>query len=116
MRFGLATALLGDGYFAFDNGVFGHYVSWWYDEYDGAGVGPHWLGRALGPPHASGDLRWREFERGVAVVNLGDATAWFAAPSGLAKLAGVQDRAHNDGARTGPVLAVAPHDGYVLRR
>lgn len=38
MRFGLATALMGSGYFAYDFGVTSHGQTWWYDEYDnGAG-------------------------------------------------------------------------------
>lgn len=38
MRFTLATALMGDGYFAYDSGPQNHGQTWWYDEYDdGAG-------------------------------------------------------------------------------
>ena len=38
MRFNLATALMGDGYFVFDYGPALHGQTWWYDEYDkGAG-------------------------------------------------------------------------------
>jgi hypothetical protein len=110
MRFGLASALMADGLFTFDNGPFGHYVAWWYDEY---GDGSHWLGRALGPAHAEGALRWRELEHGLAVVNTGDAPVVFDRP-GFARIRGTQDPVHNDGG-TGPVT-IAPHDGYVLRR
>ncbi len=35
MRFGLGTALLGDGYYAYDFGPSAHGQTWWYDEYDG---------------------------------------------------------------------------------
>lgn len=116
MRFGLTSALMGDGLYTYDNGVFGHYVAWWYDEYDGAGRGPHWLGKPLGPAVSAGALRWRELEHGLAVVNTGTAAASFTAPPGFAKLAGTQDPAHNDGKPvTGP-LTVAPRDGYVLVR
>lgn len=116
MRFGLTSALMGDGLYTYDNGVFGHYVAWWYDEYDGAGRGRHWLGKSLGPAASSGALRWREFEHGLAVVNTGTTAASFTAPPGFAKLAGTQDPAHNDGKPvTGP-LEVAPSDGYVLVR
>lgn len=38
MRFGLGTALLGDGYYIYDFGPIAHGQTWWYDEYDG-GVG-----------------------------------------------------------------------------
>jgi hypothetical protein len=33
MRYGLATALMGDGLFAYDYGPDGHGDRWWYDEY-----------------------------------------------------------------------------------
>ncbi len=35
MRFGLDTALLGDGYYSYDYGTNAHGQTWWYDEYDG---------------------------------------------------------------------------------
>ena len=116
MRFGLGVALMGGGYYTYDNGVFGHYVAWWYDEYDGAGRGLRWLGRARTAANASGTLRWREFEHGLAVVNLGDAPATFAAPDGFRKLAGTQDPSHNDGEPVGDTLVVPPRDAYVLVR
>jgi len=38
MRFGLGSALMGDGYYAYDYGSASHGQTWWYDEYDnGAG-------------------------------------------------------------------------------
>ncbi len=38
MRFYLATALMGNGYYAYDSGSDAHGQTWWYDEYDdGAG-------------------------------------------------------------------------------
>jgi Carbohydrate binding domain/Hypothetical glycosyl hydrolase family 15 len=38
MRFNLGTALLGNGYYAYDYGTQNHGQTWWYDEYDnGAG-------------------------------------------------------------------------------
>lgn len=109
MRFGLASALMADGLFTFDNGPFGHYVAWWYDEYGP----PHWLGRALGEAHTDGAVRWREFEHGLAVVNTGTAPAAFDRP-GFARIRGTQDPIHNDGG-VGPVT-IAPQDAYVLRR
>ena len=116
MRFGLTSALMGDGLYTYDNGVFGHYVAWWYDEYDGAGRGAHWLGKPLGPAVSDGALRWREFEHGLAVVNTGTTAASFTAPPGFARLAGTQDPSHNDGKPvTGP-LEVAAQGGYLLVR
>jgi hypothetical protein len=114
MRFGLGVALMHDGYYAYDNGVFGHYVAWHYDEYDGAGRGRHWLGRARGAAQTEGTLRIREFEHGLAVVNLGEAPVTFAAP-GYRKLAGTQDPAHNDGGAA-DALVVPARDAYLLSR
>ena len=38
MRFNLGSALMGNGYFAYDLGTLNHGQTWWYDEYDdGAG-------------------------------------------------------------------------------
>jgi hypothetical protein len=116
MRFGLASALLGDGMYTFDNGVFGHYVAWWYDEYDGAGRGAHWLGAPRGPAMTAGAVQWREFEHGLAVVNTGAAAATFMVPDGFAKLAGTQDPIHNDGQPVTGTLAIAASDAYVLVR
>ena len=57
MRFGLGTALMGDGYYAYDYGPTSHGQTWWYDEYDagagssvGAGVdaGATWVRVAAG--------------------------------------------------------------------
>lgn len=33
MRYGLATALMGNGLFAYDYGPYGHGTPWWYDEF-----------------------------------------------------------------------------------
>jgi hypothetical protein len=116
MRFGLGIALLGDGLYAFDNGVFGHYVAWWYDEYDGAGRGHGWLGKPKASFEKRGDVYLREFEHGLAAVNAGTRSARVAIPDGFAKLAGTQDRRHNDGADVHGTLTVAAHDAYVLVR
>jgi hypothetical protein len=118
MRFGLGVALLGDGLYAFDNGVFGHYVTWWYDEYDGAGAGRGWLGRAKGTPKMAGAVRSREFEHGLVVVNTGTTAASFdvGAAGAFDKLKGKQDPVHNDGAPVNGKLEVGPKDAFLLRR
>jgi hypothetical protein len=112
MRFGLTSALMSDGLYAYGNGR--RDTAWWYDEYDGGGQGAHWLGHPLGPARVEGILRWRLFEHGLAVVNTSGQPASFLPTAGFARIAGKQDPAHNDG-RTGP-LTIAPRDGYLLRR
>lgn len=115
MRFGLATALLGDGYYAFDNGA--HDVAWWFDEYDGAGRGAGWLGHPHGPPtRVSGGAYVRTFTRGMVIANPTETPVQITVPPGFRKLLGTQDPAHNDGEEvTGPFV-IAGHDGYLLSR
>lgn len=116
MRFGLATALMGDGYFTFDNGVFGHYVAWWYDEYDGAGRGVGWLGDPRGPAMRTHGAWLRAFAHGMAIANPTDASVTVPVPAGYTRLAGRQDPEHNDGRPVTGSLTVAAHDGYLLAR
>lgn len=51
MRFGLATALLNDGFFSYEINTNGHgsLCLLWFDEYDNAGQGRGYLGQPLGP-------------------------------------------------------------------
>jgi hypothetical protein len=48
MRFGLTTALMEGGLYGFEFGTTWHGNAWWYDEYDGAGLGKGYLGMPLG--------------------------------------------------------------------
>ncbi|MBT3380817.1 MAG: hypothetical protein HN406_34775, partial [Lentisphaerae bacterium] len=65
MRFGLTTALMGDGYFSYDGGnglSRGNW--WWYPEYDAP------LGYPKSPAHRREDGLWeRRFDGGVVLVN-----------------------------------------------
>lgn len=64
MRFGLATTLMGDGYFAYDLHTRWRGQRWWYPEYDAP------LGFPLGPARPRLDGTWRrDFEGGAVVVN-----------------------------------------------
>lgn len=64
MRFGLATALMGDGYFGYDCGDLGRGDWWWYPEYDAP------LGSPLGPARRQADGTWqRAFQGGLVAVN-----------------------------------------------
>jgi hypothetical protein len=53
MRFGLATALLNDGFFSYEMNTNGHgsLCLMWFDEYDNAGQGKGYLGQPLGPAY-----------------------------------------------------------------
>jgi len=59
MRFGLATALLNDGYFSYEINTDGHgsLCLLWFDEYDNAGQGRGYLGMPLGAAYRTGDPR-----------------------------------------------------------
>ena len=65
LRFGLATTLMGDGYFGYDGGnglSRGNW--WWYPEYDAP------LSYPKGPPQRREDGLWqREFDGGLVMVN-----------------------------------------------
>jgi hypothetical protein len=64
MRFGLATALMGDGYFAYDLHTRWRGQRWWYPEYDAP------LGYPTGPAVRQPDGTWRrEFDGGAVIVN-----------------------------------------------
>ncbi|MFQ6130524.1 MAG: putative glycoside hydrolase [Armatimonadota bacterium] len=75
MRFGLATTLMGDGYYAYDLHTRWRGQRWWYPEYDAP------LGYPKAPADKQADGTWRrEFDGGTVIVNptLFDATVRFA--------------------------------------
>ena len=53
MRYGLTTALMGDGFFSYEINTDGHgsLGLMWFDEYDGAGLGRGYLGQPAEPGH-----------------------------------------------------------------
>lgn len=64
MRFGLAMALMGDGYYSFDLHTRDRGQNWWYPEYDAP------LGYPKGAAAKQDDGSWRrEFDGGLVVVN-----------------------------------------------
>lgn len=64
MRFGLATTLMGDGYFGYDAGTAARGNWWWYKEYDAP------LGYPKGDCTRNEDGTWqRDFDGGTVVVN-----------------------------------------------
>jgi hypothetical protein len=118
MRYGLATALLNDGYYSFDFGDRDHGQTWWYDEYDVI------LGKATGAPRilipggASGVVAgvwWRDYERGSVIVNSTDKTQTVTLPGVYERLRGTQDSSVNSG-RLETALELKPQDGLLLYR
>lgn len=100
MRFGLTTALMGDGYFAYDLHTRWRGQHWWYPEYDAP----------LGYPQAAAreypDGTWRRpFDRGMVVVN--------PTPSQATVETDVLARDVSTG-QTGQTFVIPPRDGRLL--
>lgn len=79
VRFGLATALLGDGFFSYEVNTNGHgsLGLLWFDEYDGAGRGRGYLGQPQGPARrAAGELVTPDLARGGGFETAADVAAW----------------------------------------
>ncbi len=108
MRFGLASALVGGGYFSFDN--MQHHTLWWYDEYDVP------LGSSRAAAHQIAGTLWsRDFQHGIAVVNATNAMQHVPLPGVFEKIRGTQDRSMNDGSLV-TSIDLASKDGAILIR
>lgn len=116
MRFGLSSALLGSGYFSFDDGAASHSQLWWFDEYNVD------LGRPLGQAtNLTGStalvapgLWWREFERGAVLVNSSPVSQKTTLATGkYRRLTGRQAPDINNG-QVVSELEIKPMDGIVL--
>ncbi|UPW02803.1 putative glycoside hydrolase family 15 protein [Rhodococcus pyridinivorans] len=116
-RFFLTATLLGDGYWA---PMLLHYGSTaYYDEMDGAGLGPGYLGLPVSEVGLQGDagrtvLR-RDFENGIVLVNSGDNAEHVYLERPYRHLQGTQDPSVNDGSVTDEVV-LEPLDGLILLR
>lgn len=80
MRFGLATALLHDGYFSYEINTNGHgsLCLLWFDEYDNAGQGRGYLGQPLGAAQrAIGDLTSPNLVAGGVFDSQDDLDQWY---------------------------------------
>ncbi len=117
MRFGLASTLLGDGYFSFDHGDQAHEQTWWYDEYSvklgQPTSGPYNL---LAPNNnkIQAGLWRRDFDYGVAVVNSTNKRQLYSLnKEELEKIRGSQAPLINNGQRVNYLL-LEPNDGLIL--
>ncbi len=117
MRFGLASALLGDGFFGFDGGDQDHGQLWMYDEYSAS------LGKPLGPPRnltGGGEairpgLWRRDFQNGIVLVNSTDREQTAEFEGDFERLHGTQDPVVNNGEISGNARVPA-EDGIILLR
>lgn len=116
MRFGLASALLGDGYFSYDDGDDSHEQTWLYDEYS------VFLGRAKADAYnalnpGNTDIQesvWRrDFEKGIVLLNSTDQDKKIILEKGFEKILGTQDPEVNNGSIIGS-MTIPAHDGILL--
>lgn len=114
MRYGLTSALMEDGYHAFD-GKDSHAEIWWYDEYGAK------LGRPITEAISLSGLKnyttnevWRrDYETGIALVNPSAESVSVDLGGEYEKLIGAQDPAVNNGAIVNSVTVPA-RDGLIM--
>jgi len=116
VRFTLASALLGDGFYSFDSDTYNHNQTWWYDEYNvNLGTAQSGAYNLLTPSTVIKPGLWRrDFKNGVAIVNSTDITQKFVfAKEDFEKIKGEQAPLINTGERIN-YLNLAPRDGIIL--
>ncbi len=116
-RFGLGSALLGEGYYSFDYDVSDHSQTWWYDEYE------VYLGTAISAPYdllennnnnIKPSLWRRDFENGVVIVNsTNEKKRYIFNNEVLEKIQGNQDTSINNGERIN-WLEIKSKDAIIL--
>jgi hypothetical protein len=117
MRYGLTSALLGDGFYSYDYDVTNHGQTWWYDEYNIK------LGSAQSLPYNllannSEQLKpglWRrDFKNGITIINsTSQKQTYLFSKEEFEKIKGEQDPVINSGERIN-YIQLAPQDGLVL--
>ena len=109
VRFGLSSALLGNGFFGFDFGTQSHQQLWRYDEYEA------FLGLAKNAAMQDDGIWTRDFTNGKVVTNPTDETKTIRLGGEFEKLHGTQDPITNDGSIVSRVT-LSPRDGILLLR
>jgi Putative Ig domain len=131
-RYGITAALMNNGYYFADGGVYDEETvanRRWFDEYDNAGAGVGYLGQPVGGSTGapqkgawSNGVWMREFQKGVVLWNPkgnGAKTVNVSAlvsPSGhtgLKHIEGTQDRAVNNGLAV-TAVSLNDRDGVIL--
>lgn len=119
VRFGIASALLGDGYFSYDFGDLDHSQLWRYDEYETFLGEPKSLAVNILNTAASSEFHegiWRrDFEKGVVLLNSTNEAVTVELGGEFEKLHGLQDPAVNDGLIT-DFVDLPARDGLILLR
>jgi hypothetical protein len=113
MRYGLASCMMDDGYYSFNDLSHENYGVPWFDEFDAK------LGAAMSKPQTaawqSGVYR-RDFEKGIVLVNpKGNGSREVTLEGDFIKLKGTQDPKVNDGSTVRKVT-LQDRDGIILMR
>ncbi|MFA5184650.1 MAG: putative glycoside hydrolase [Patescibacteria group bacterium] len=117
VRYGLASTLLGHGFFSYDYDVANHGQTWWYDEY-GVNLGPA-QSRPYNLLASSSEILkpglWRrDFQNGLALVNSTDRKQTYVfQKEELEKIKGHQDPTVNNGQKIN-YISLEPQDGLIL--
>ena len=113
LRYGLASCLLDNGYFAFTDAAKGYSGVAWFDEYDAK------LGKAVTAPATTAwqkGVYRRDFENGIALVNpKGNGPVEVTLEEDFRRLDGKQAPSVNNGQLTRKVL-LQDRDGIILKR
>jgi hypothetical protein len=120
MRYGLSTALLGDGYFSYEISTNGHgsLGLMWFDEYDNAGTARGYLGvpetdAVTIMPAGDGYIWKRVFEKGIVICNPTNTTATVYLGKNYRLIKGHQVPQINTGA-TVDTVTINARDGRIL--
>jgi hypothetical protein len=116
MRFSLASALLGNGYYSYEINTNGHgsLGLMWFDEYDNAGKGKGYLGYPKGQyQKLSNGVYTREFDNGRVLVNPQAKAITVKLDQKYVKIKGKQAPSINDG-KTTDTVRLNGFDGLIL--
>lgn len=117
-RFGLASALMGDGFYSFDDGDQGHAVNWFFDEYKIELGRPTGKAKNVFSPKQNAWQHgvWRrDFQQGMVLLNSTNAVVEIPLEGFFETIEGTQDRAVNTGEIIDRVI-LQPQDGRLLLR
>jgi hypothetical protein len=113
MRYGLASCLMDDGYYTFNDLAHENYGVAWFDEFDAK------LGGAVSKPQTAAwqaGVYRRDFENGIVLVNpKGNGAHEVTLEADFIKLKGTQDSKVNDGSTVRKVT-LQDRDGIILMR
>lgn len=113
MRYGLASALMEDGYYYYSTTTdYSDQSIAWFDEYDVN------LGAAIDPPQrapAQKGVYIRKFQNGLVLVNpKGNGQQFISIPNGYKHFLGTQDPTVNNGQPVGLVVTIGDREGMIL--